>query len=62
MEDGGRVSWKGVVHIYVGGASHMCTRPGVVGAMGTDLARTNPLDHFPNSGYTGSTVFLVVQV
>ena len=45
MEDGGRVSWKGVVHIYVGGASHKhvrCPGPGVVGAMGMDLARTNP--------------------
>ena len=47
---------------YVGEASHTCSTAGVVGAMGMDLARKNPWDHFPNSGYTGSTVLMGERV
>ena len=41
---------------------HSSSRPRLFGVMGTDLERTTPVDHIHNSGYTGSTVFLVVQV
>ena len=43
-------------------ALHISSRPRLFGVMGTDLERTTPVDHFHNSGYTGSTVFLVVRV
>ena len=41
---------------------HSSSRPRLFGVMGTDLERTTPVDHFHNSGYTGSTVLVVVRV
>ena len=41
---------------------HISSRPRLFGVMGTDLERTTPVDHFHNSGYTGSTVLVVVRV
>ena len=43
-------------------ALHISSRPRLFGVMGTDLERTTPVDHFHNSGYTGSTGLVVVRV